>query len=406
MAACSSSQEDSDGDSSTTASAESAESAESSGSTDASGTAPGASTSAAPSGTAEDDASCPVPEDLAQLAGSSLAVGIHGFDDAAAAVDAGVRHIFIGSSTDQSILDGQGDPERSISALKDRARAANEANGGGAELAVSVDEEGGQVQRLSEVIGEVPSAQQLADTMQPDQVTDLFAEHGRKMAELGITQDFAPVVDLAGGEQISDNAIGDRSFSDDPAVVSEYAAAAARGLQQSGITPVIKHFPGHGHATGDSHLGTVTTPPIDQMDADLQPFADLLGDTESDGPGIVVMVGHMQTPGLDGPDAPGESTPASLNPAAYEMLRSGVQDGEGYDGVIFTDDLTGMAAITDLHSGPEAVAAALRAGADAPLTSTDANVQATVDAVVDAVNDGSLDRERLEEASARQCALN
>lgn len=382
----------------------------------ASGTAPaatGSASSAPTTDTPDTAASCAVPEDLAQLAGSALAVGVTGFDDAAAAVDAGVRHIFVGSGTDLSILDGQGDPERSISALKDRARAANETNGvngdngDGAELAVSVDEEGGQVQRLAGVIGEVPSARQLAETMEPGQVIDLFAEHGRKMAELGITMDFAPVVDLAGGEQISDNAIGDRSFSDDPAVVTDYAAAAAQGLQQAGVTPVIKHFPGHGHATGDSHHGTVTTPPIDQMDADLQPFADLLnGEGDTDGPGIAVMVGHMQTPGLDAPDAPGASTPASLNPAVYEMLRTGLVGGPGFDGVIFTDDLTGMAAITDLHSGPDAVVAAVRAGSDAPLTSTAANVQATVDGIVAAVEEGSLDRERLEETSACQCALN
>lgn len=88
------------------------------------------------------------------------------------------------------------------------------------------------------------------------------------------------------------------------------------------------------------------------------------------------------------------------------MLRTGLVGGPGFDGVIFTDDLTGMAAITDLHSGPDAVVAAVRAGSDAPLTSTAANVQATVDGIVAAVEEGSLDRERLEETSARQCALN
>ncbi|MDN5684538.1 glycoside hydrolase family 3 N-terminal domain-containing protein [Corynebacterium glyciniphilum] len=334
-------------------------------------------------------------QDLATLAASTLAVGVVGFDDAVEAVDAGVRHIFIGSSTDLSILDGQGDPERSITALKERAADA------GGELTVSVDEEGGQVQRLGEIIGDLPSARELADTLSPEEVRGVFAEHGRKMHDLGITMDFAPVVDLAGGESISDNAVGDRAFSDDPGAVTDYGRAAVEGLLHADVTPVIKHFPGHGHATGDSHEGTVTTPPIGEMGADLAPFAELWQI-----PGVAVMVGHMQTPGLDAGDVLGAETPSSLNPAAYALLRDGLEgDGPGFDGIVFTDDLTGMQAITDLHDGPQAVVQALRAGADAPLTSTAADVPATVDGLVAAVENGDLDRDRLTEAADRLCAV-
>lgn len=378
---------------------------------DSAGTTAAAPTSAAASGTSgteEQDAqdgtdagtSCVDGEqDVAQLAASTLAVGVVGFDDAAAAVDAGVRHIFIGSSTDLSMLDGQGDPERSVTALKERAAAA------GGELTVSVDEEGGQVQRLGGIIGELPAARELADTLSPEEVRGVFAEHGRKMHDLGITMDFAPVVDLAGGESISDNAIGDRAFSDDPQVVTDYGRAAVDGLLDADVTPVIKHFPGHGHATGDSHEGTVTTPPIEEMGADLAPFAELWQI-----PGVAVMVGHMQTPGLDAGDVLGADTPSSLNPAAYTAMRdgldgSGPDSSPGFDGVVFTDDLTGMQAITDLHSGPEAVVAALNAGADAPLTSTAADVPATVDGLVAAVESGDLDRARLEEAAERLCSV-
>lgn len=327
--------------------------------------------------------------DDAHLAASALAVGVTGFDDAAAAVDLGVRHLFIGSDTDLSMLNGQGDPARSIDALRDRA---------GGQLTVSVDEEGGQVQRLASLAGELPSAREMAETMEPKQVTDLFAEHGRKMHDLGITMDFAPDVDLAGGENVSDNAIGDRAFSDDPAVVVRYSQAAIQGLQQAGITPVIKHFPGHGHATGDSHAGTVSTPPLDQLGADLQPFAEL-----SKIEGVAVMVGHMQVPGLDTDDGAvqGATRPASLNPASYGMLRAGIIGGDGFTGTIYTDDLTGMQAITDSKTGPEAVVAALEAGADAPLTSTAADVQGSIDAVVAALADGTLDRGALEQAAGR-----
>ncbi|MGN0095220.1 MAG: glycoside hydrolase family 3 N-terminal domain-containing protein [Corynebacterium sp.] len=370
------------------------------GATSSASSSPSSPSSPSSSDTHEDESTSCVDgeQDLATLAASTLAVGVVGFDDAAEAVDAGVRHIFIGSSTDLSILDGQGDPERSITALKERAADA------GGELTVSVDEEGGQVQRLGEIIGDLPSARELADTLSPEEVRGVFAEHGRKMHDLGITMDFAPVVDLAGGESISDNAIGDRAFSDDPGVVTDYGRAAVEGLLDAEVTPVIKHFPGHGHATGDSHEGTVTTPPIGEMGADLAPFAELWQI-----PGVAVMVGHMQTPGLDSEgtgDVVGAETPSSLNPEAYALLRGGLEgDGPGFDGIVFTDDLTGMQAITDLHDGPQAVVQALRAGADAPLTSTAADVPATVDGLVAAVENGDLDRDRLTEAADRLCAV-
>lgn len=78
-------------------------------------------------------------------------------------------------------------------------------------------------------------------------------DRGQKMRNLGITVDFAPDVDLS--DAADDTVIGDRSFGTDPATVAEFAGAYARGLHDAGVTPVFKHFPGHGHASGDSHTG-------------------------------------------------------------------------------------------------------------------------------------------------------
>ena len=71
------------------------------------------------------------------------------------------------------------------------------------------------------------------------------------MRGFGITIDFAPVVDVT--DAPDDTVIGDRSFGDDPAVVTQFAGAYANGLRDAGVLPVLKHFPGHGHASGDSH---------------------------------------------------------------------------------------------------------------------------------------------------------
>ena len=365
-------------------------------------TSPSAVTSAAPSsgisGASESSAppaeppqTCARVEGMAprEMAGRMLAVGVTTYESAEQAVDEGVRHLFIGSQTDQSILNGQGDPARSLAALEKRA---------GEPLTVSVDEEGGLVQRLSEIVGELPSAKEMAETMSPEQVRDLMAEHGKKIRDLGITVDFAPVVDLAGGQNVSDNAIGSRSFSADPQVVADYARAYSEGLQQAGVTPVLKHFPGHGHATGDSHLGAVTTPPLEQMQAnDLLPFRELV-DVE----GMAVMVGHVEVPGL------GEPLPSSVNPAAYKLLREGGygprHDAPGFDGVIYTDDLTGMKAVTDRYPGPEAAVAALEAGADVALAAAGAvEIPDVVEAIRVAIDDGRIPEERVRDSVNRTC---
>lgn len=321
-----------------------------------------------------------------QLAGRLLAVGVTDFASAQQAVDAGVRHLFIGTGSDYSMLNGQGDPQRSIAALEKRA---------GEKLTVSVDEEGGEVQRLSKVIGELPSPRKMAATMRPEQVRHMMAEHGRKLRKLGVTVDFAPVVDLGGAEDISANGIGSRAFSADPQVVAKYGRAYAEGLRDAGITPVFKHFPGHGHAKGDSHLGTVVTPPLDVMKKqDLVPFKQLSGmDGDTGRPAAAMMVGHVQVPGL------GENKPSSINPVAYKLLRD-----YNFHGLIVTDDLTGMKAVSDHLSGPEAVVAAVRAGADQALAAAGGiDVPAAVDGLARAISSGKIPRERAIASADRGC---
>ena len=163
--------------------------------------------------------------------------------------------------------------------------------------------------------------------------------------------------------------IGDRSFGSDPAVVTDYAGAYARGLRDAGVLPVLKHFPGHGHGSGDSHTGGVVTPPLaDLQNTDLVPYRTLAGQAP-----VGVMVGHMQVPGLTGKD------PASLSPAAYGLLRSGGYGGPPFNGPVFTDDLSSMRAITDRCGVAEAALRALQAGADTALWVTTDEVPAVLD---------------------------
>ncbi|MGE2712980.1 glycoside hydrolase family 3 N-terminal domain-containing protein [Mycolicibacterium litorale] len=311
---------------------------------------------------------------LAQL----LMVGVSSAADARAVVDTHhVGGIMIGSWTDLSML---GAP------LAEIAGAAAPLP-----LAVSVDEEGGRVSRLASVIGSQPSARALAQSSTTEQVYGIALERGRAMRGLGITIDFAPVVDVTGASA----AIGDRSFGDDPATVTEYAGAYARGLRDAGVLPVLKHFPGHGSASGDSHTEGVVTPPLSELqNSDLVPYRTLTTQAP-----VGVMVGHMQVPGLTGSD------PASLSPAAYQLLRSGGYGGPGFNGPVFTDDISGMRAITDRYGVGDAALRAIQAGADTALWVSTAEVPAVLDRLEQALADGELTMPRVDQSVLRMAAV-
>ncbi len=226
----------------------------------------------------------------------------------------------------------------------------------GTPLAVAVDDEGGRVQRLDDLVGPLPSARELAATKNPGQVRALAAERGRAMRARGVTVDLAPVLDVTAAPK--DTVIGDRSFSADPDRVARYAGAFADGLRDAGVLPVFKHFPGHGRGTGDSHKGRVRTPPLaDLEDFDLRPYRTLLADKAAP---AAVMLGHLDVPGLTGAD------PATLSPAGYRLLR----DEFGFTGLVLTDDLGAMRAISNRYELPDAVLASLKAGADMALWTT------------------------------------
>ena len=258
-------------------------------------------------------------------------------------------------------------------------------------LLVAVDEEGGRVQRIDELDGEVPSAREMAATMTPEEVRARAERRGGAMAALGVTVDLAPVVDVS--DQPDGTVIGDRSWSADPEVVATYAGAYAEGLVAAGVAPVLKHFPGHGAASGDTHQGAATTPPLDALRTrDLVPYQRLLPTL---GAGAAVMLGHLDVPGLTEPD-----TPASLSPAAVALLR-----GEyGFGGVVMTDDLAGMASITARLGPEEAAVRALAAGVDVVLFDA-VDVPGLLDRLEAAVADGTLSEEHIDASVARVLAL-
>ncbi|UPG67978.1 glycoside hydrolase family 3 N-terminal domain-containing protein [Gordonia hongkongensis] len=315
-----------------------------------------------------------VRQKLAQL----IVVGVTGAADAQQIVEnEEIGGIFVGSWTDKAILTS--------------GAAARISQNSPIPLMVTVDQEGGRVSRLSALGIDHASARELAQTKTPEQVRAIAADVGRKLKRLGVTVDFAPVADVS--DESDNEVIGDRSFSNDPAVVTEYAGAYAAGLADAGITPVYKHFPGHGHGSGDSHLGVVTVPSLAELqDSDLVPFRTLLRDPGTAG----AMVGHLIVPGLT------KGLPASISRPAIQMLRTGVgYDGPRFNGVIYSDDLSGMAAISAQYPIEQAVEKFILAGGDIALWLSTDRVSSVLDNLERAVSAGRLAPARLDDKVVR-----
>ena len=318
---------------------------------------------------------------LEELAGQVIVARYSGADPAVPAAMVSTWHLAGVILMGENIVTN--DQVRATTAA---VHAAVQADGRSWPAVVTVDEEGGRVSRLRELLGDLPSFATFGGRGDDAATQARFARLGADLAGLGFTMDFAPVADVTIGA--ADPTIGDRSASGDPAVAARTVRAASAGLLQGGTVPVLKHFPGHGSVTSDSHQGLPVQPATQaQLDArDLIPFRAAVA---AGAP--VVMIGHLDLVQFD----PG--VPSSLSPATYRLLR----DSLGFDGVAVTDALE-MGAVPSGGPGEEAVRA-LAAGADLVLMPRD--VAAASTGIVAAVQAGTLPVERLQEAATRVVAL-
>jgi beta-N-acetylhexosaminidase len=319
-----------------------------------------------------DAASWPVRKKVAQLLFVSVDTSSPAQARSLVTTDAPVGGLFLGGTAD-GIFAGAGVPAVVAAA--------------GVPPLVAVDEEGGRVQRIDALFGSIPSARRQAATLTPGQVRELAASRGARMRELGVTVDFAPVVDVS--TQADRQVIGNRSYGATAAEVVAYAGAFADGLRDAGILPTLKHFPGHGRAVGDSHRSVTVSPPLgDLRQVDLVPYTALL----PAGP-AAVMVGHLDVPGLTE-----AGVPTSLSPATYRLLREEV----GFDGVAVTDALE-MQAVTKRFTVREAARRSIEAGADMPLVSV-VHFAGLLDHLEAAVAAGQLAPARVDDALRRVLA--
>jgi len=249
-------------------------------------------------------------------------------------------------------------------------------------LFVAVDQEGGDIASAPWVAPQ-PAAAEVGSRGDPAEARAVAEEIGKQLLRAGVNTNFAPVVDTGFGA-----AIGNRSYGEDPELVSRMGAAAVEGFEGAGIVSAAKHFPNHGPAVADSHkrLPVVNHDMETLRSHDLPPFRAAV---ESGVP--MVMAGHLLYPAVDA------ERPASLSPEWMGFLREEL----GFDGVVVTDDLA-MAGASGGGTPERAAVKAVKAGADLLVVSSPPQQQADAyDAVVAAVESGEIPEEKVQRSVGR-----
>ena len=276
-------------------------------------------------------------------------------------------------------------PEQIRAALAEAQQRSHDAIG--LPMFLCVDEEGGTVARVAgnpdfgiEDVGDMQAIGAAGDV---GAARDAACYIGSYLADLGFNVDFAPVADLAEGN----DSMAARSFGTDPDVTSDMVKAQVEGFAQAGMLCALKHFPGIGGIEEDSHdTGIFSDLTADGFrETALKPFA---AGIQAKAP--FVMAGHLSTPA-----ATGDDVPSSVSRA---WLTGVLRDDMGFDGIVVTDSL-GMAAVYERYSQYELGVLALQAGADMLLNPAD--FLDMRQGILDAVARGDLTEDRIDESVER-----
>ena len=257
-------------------------------------------------------------------------------------------------------------------------------------LFVGIDEEGGNVQRLTNLkdykISNIPFMYKVKNSYDAYNIGKVIAE---ELRVFGINLDFAPVIDT-----VKDSNSGldyRRSFGNDSSIVSNLGISLANGLYDNKVVPVYKHFPNHGAVLEDSHdtLPIINKSKEELLTNDLIPFRDAINDGAS-----VIMVGHLAVPSITN-----DNTPASLS---YELVTNLLRQELNYSGVVITDALN-MDALTDNYTEEEIIVNAINAGVDILLMPNDPLND--IEIIKEAINNNKISIDRINESVKRILTL-
>ena len=253
-------------------------------------------------------------------------------------------------------------------------------------LFIGIDEEGGSVSRIAEsgLADNVGSMGDIGASGDASKAKEAGSSIASYLSEYGFNLDFAPVADVI---LEGNTMIGDRSFGSNASDDATMVAACVEGLQEGGVSACLKHFPGLGSTTEDTHEGMATS---EKTKEDFETTDFLAFQAGIDAGADFVMISHLSVPNITG-----DNTPCSIS----DKMISDILRGElGFNGIVITDAMN-MKAITDYYTADEAAVKALQAGADMILMPE--NFEIAYQGVLDAVNNGTLTEERIDESLRR-----
>jgi beta-N-acetylhexosaminidase len=254
-------------------------------------------------------------------------------------------------------------------------------------LFLSIDEEGGKVSRMPEEFIKIPSSKrigQINNTQLAYQVGNIF---GKELKAFGLNMDFGPVLDINSNPK--NPVIGDRSFGTDASIVSKLGVQMMKGIQAQNIISVVKHFPGHGDTSVDSHIGLpMVNTDMERLNSfELVPFNEAIKNKVD-----AIMIAHILLEKID-PDNPASFSKTIIT----DILRKHMK----FDGIVITDDMTMGAVVNNYDIGESAVKSII-AGSDIVLICHENDKkEAVITAINRAVETGLISPDRIDKSVYR-----
>jgi beta-N-acetylhexosaminidase len=257
-------------------------------------------------------------------------------------------------------------------------------------LWIAVDQEGGKVQRFKKGFTRIPEAGLIGSAGSPQLAFEIAEVIARELRAIGVNLNFCPIADIATNPK--NPVIGNRSFGQNEEIVSKMVTSFIRGHLVHSVQPCVKHFPGHGDTSTDSHYALPRIDnPIEVLEKrELIPFKKAFRSKCA-----MVMTAHILNSKLD------PKWPATLS---RFILQNILREQLHYRGVIVSDDME-MKAIADHFGATEAPRLALIAGCDMLIYRSEAAARIAYEALKKALIDGTLPQERVLEAASRIRAL-
>lgn len=252
------------------------------------------------------------------------------------------------------------------------------------ELFISIDEEGGRVSRLPNDISKFKSSKEIGDTKDTNYAYENGKNIGNTLAEYKFNMDFAPVLDIYSNPK--NTVIGDRAFGSDEKIVSSMGIATMNGIKESGVIPVVKHFPGHGDTEVDSHFGL---PIVHKSLSKLEKFEFVPFKKAIDEGCDAVMISHIILEKID------NENPVTLS---KKVVTDILREKLGFSGVVITDDMH-MKAITENFSIKQASIKSIKAGVDIILIGSDiSSTKSTIEEIKKSVENNEISEKRINES--------